>query len=143
GYDLVAMNPPFSVEGDKLAYVTHILHALERLAPGGVLVAITPPSWQYRSDRRSRAFQEIVEACGGAWEALPAGAFAGSGTGVQTGILRIGPDGEVPGASLRAAPGVEMEPAAEAREEEPSLAELFAELEALDREARRQMRALK
>jgi hypothetical protein len=43
-FDYVLMNPPFSVDGDALAYITHIEHAWGMLTDRGVLVAITPRS---------------------------------------------------------------------------------------------------
>jgi predicted RNA methylase len=88
-YDRVLMNPPFSVEGDKLAYITHIERAFGVLADGGLLVAIAPTGFTYRSDRRSAAFRESVTEYGG-WEELPRDAFKDSGTNVSTAVLWMG-----------------------------------------------------
>lgn len=41
-YDIIIMNPPFSVKGDQAAWVTHIRHAYSLLKPRGRLVAISP-----------------------------------------------------------------------------------------------------
>lgn len=59
-FDVVLMNPPFSVEGDKTAYITHIDHAMKFLNPGGVLVAIVPPGFTFRTDKKHKAFAEFV-----------------------------------------------------------------------------------
>ncbi len=85
-FEAILMNPPFAVAGDPLAYITHIEHAVSMLSPWGILVAIAPPSFTYRSDRRSSAFRAMVETRGG-WEALPENAFTASGTEVSTVML--------------------------------------------------------
>gem|GEM_PF-2442387 len=87
-YDAVIMNPPFSLEGDKQAYATHVFHAWSLLRPGGVLGAIVPTSWQFRDDRRSQEFLDLV--CEfGEWENIDAGAFKESGTMVATSAVAI------------------------------------------------------
>lgn len=85
-YDAILMNPPFAVAGDPLAYITHIQHAHTMLAPWGHLVAIAPPSFTYRTDRRSQGFLAQVEAFGG-WKMLPSESFKESSTGVSTVML--------------------------------------------------------
>lgn len=85
-YDAVIMNPPFSLEGDKTAYITHVLRAWELLKPGGKLAAIVPPGWTYGSVKKVAAFREFV--CD--WldfAEVGAGAFAESGTQVNTFLL--------------------------------------------------------
>ncbi len=87
-YDAILMNPPFSLEGDALAYISHILHAYELLKDGGLLIAIAPLGFTFRSDRKSRAFLSLVEKWGH-WEKLPDGSFKESGTGIATVLLHI------------------------------------------------------
>lgn len=85
-YDLVLMNPPFSLEDDKRAWITHIEKAFSMLKEGGELIAIVPNSIGFASDSRTQKFRDMVEVYGG-YELLPAGAFKESGTGVQTSLL--------------------------------------------------------
>lgn len=49
-FDTVLMNPPFAVQGNPLAYVDHIEHAMKFLAPGGVLVSVVPAGYRFRTD---------------------------------------------------------------------------------------------
>lgn len=82
-YDVIVMNPPFSVEGDKLAYVTHIEHAWSMLKEGGHLVAVVPPGWLYGSVKRVASFREFV--CEHLdFQEVGAGVFKESGTMVNT-----------------------------------------------------------
>src|SRR6266702_796570 len=87
-YDLIAMNPPFAVEGDALAYVTHIEHAWSLLASGGVLRAVAPAGFAFRDDKRIVQLRNLVEECG-SWEKLESQSFAESGTGVATVIISM------------------------------------------------------
>lgn len=87
-FEAILMNPPFSVKGDPLAYISHIEHAMSLLAPWGRLVAIAPSGFTFRDDRRSRAFRNTVETRGG-WEALDTGAFKASDTMANTVMLWI------------------------------------------------------
>lgn len=97
GYHLIMMNPPFSVEGDRLAYITHIRHAWELLRPGGRLVAITPAGWTFSTKSEERHFRQMV--CDfGYFAELERDAFRGSGTGVQTYLIWLNKraDGQSP-----------------------------------------------
>lgn len=85
-YDAVLMNPPFSLDGDKLAYITHIEHAWTLLKSGGVLVAIAPPGFTFRQDKRSQDFLQFVNEHG-EWTRNPPGAFKESGTGIETVLI--------------------------------------------------------
>lgn len=60
-YDAVVTNPPFAVEGDPLAYVTHITHAWACLRPGGVLLAVAPAGFGFRDDRRVRELRALLD----------------------------------------------------------------------------------
>ncbi len=90
-YDAVVMNPPFSVPGDKTAYITHIRHAWTLLKPFGHLVAITPNGWRYRNDRLHLEFLDFV-ADYGTFEEVEAGAFSESGTGIATTVISLRKD---------------------------------------------------
>ncbi len=85
-YDLIMMNPPFSVDGDKLAFMTHIEHAYKMLAENGELIAIAPTGWIVASDKRSKNFRAWVER-GAEYEIVDKGAFKESGTMVETCII--------------------------------------------------------
>jgi hypothetical protein len=86
GYDVILMNPPFRVQQDQHAYITHTLHAWGMLRDRGELVGIAPQSFIWRTDRRSREFRLLVATYGG-WTRLPRGTFAGAGTNVETVLL--------------------------------------------------------
>ncbi|WP_340375796.1 class I SAM-dependent methyltransferase [Streptomyces sp. SS7] len=84
GYDRVLMNPPFT-RGTDMAHVTH---ALRFLKPDGLLVSVM--SWAVAEQTGSTiAFRKLVEQRGGLVEALPARAFAQSGTTVDTVLVTI------------------------------------------------------
>lgn len=70
-FDRIVMNPPFKMRRD----IAHIRHALDFLAPGGLLVALC-----LSENRRLMAFREMAET----WETIPAGTFRGEGTNVET-----------------------------------------------------------
>lgn len=83
-YDRVVMNPPFTKNAD----VAHVQHALRFLKPGGLLVSVM--SWSVTHQSRGTAkFRALIEHRGGTAEAVPAGAFAESGTDVPTVIVTI------------------------------------------------------
>jgi predicted RNA methylase len=84
-YDRIVMNPPF----ERLADIAHVEHAARFLRPDGVLVAITSPGWQFREQKKPKAFRELMERAGDVVEELEAGAFRQSGTDVRTVILRL------------------------------------------------------
>lgn len=85
GYDKIVMNPPFANEQD----IQHVEHALKFLTPGGSLGAIMGAGVKFKQSKRAEAFRARVEALGGWFEDLEAGAFDESGTGVSTVMLII------------------------------------------------------
>lgn len=101
-YDAVVMNPPFAVEGDRLAYLTHISRAWSLLAPGGVLLAVAPGGLTFRKDKPIAALRNLVERRG-AWIDAGDGAFKPSGTDVRTVLLGATKTAETDGAELAAA----------------------------------------
>jgi predicted RNA methylase len=82
-YDRVCMNPPFSVEGDGQADITHVLHAWKFVKPGGRLVSIMSAGVTFRENKKTLAFRELVDRHGYI-ERNPEGAFKESGTAVNT-----------------------------------------------------------
>jgi type I restriction-modification system DNA methylase subunit len=79
------MNPPFSGLQDQ----AHIRHAYALLRPGGIVVSVCTPGFQYRQDARSRAFKAWLEDLDAEIQELPEGAFAPSGTNVRTLAIKI------------------------------------------------------
>jgi hypothetical protein len=86
-YDVVVMNPPFSVEGDRMAWATHLERAWSLLNERGRLVAITPV-FSHRIDRRTLTTRDLI-AEHGEWEEIPAGTFKKSGTMVATCLVTM------------------------------------------------------
>lgn len=87
-YDAVIMNPPFSVKGDKVAYITHIMNAFEMLKEHGMVVAIVPTGFMSNSDKKSKEFLDFVISHGDI-EMLPSESFKESGTKIDTAIVSI------------------------------------------------------
>ncbi len=84
--DRIIMNPPFS----SFADILHCRHAFDLLKPGGRMVCITGPSWEFRTDKKSVAFKAWFESLPSATvEELPAGTFKDSGTNVRALLLVI------------------------------------------------------
>jgi len=86
--DVVLMNPPFTLQGDKLAYITHIQKAYDTMKAGGKLVAIAPASLKFRSDKRTAGLREFVNDRGFI-EDLPPGIFGKNGTMVSTVLVSM------------------------------------------------------
>lgn len=84
-YDRVVMNPPFLRQMD----IKHVMHALQFLKPGGLLVSVMASSVAFRDNRLTQDFRDLVRARGGDIEALPDGSFKASGTNVNTVIVTI------------------------------------------------------
>lgn len=78
-FDCVVMNPPFSRQQD----VDHVTRAYSLLAPTGRVVSIMSPGFTFRTDKKSIAFRELIEARGSV-TTLPENSFAKSGTGVNS-----------------------------------------------------------
>jgi len=82
--DRVLMNPPFSKSRD----IKHVAHAWNFLRPGGRLVAITCPGWQYRQNRAHEDFRKFVQQFSAVEPIeLPAGTFKLAGTNVRTVLI--------------------------------------------------------
>jgi SAM-dependent methyltransferase len=81
-FDMVLMNPPFYGKH----YQKHVEHARRFLKPDGVLYAILPVT-----AATDHGFVDISRWGRDAWEDLPVGSFAASGTRINTGIARFFP----------------------------------------------------
>jgi hypothetical protein len=79
-FDVVLMNPPFYGKH----YQLHIEHAVKFLKPSGVLYAVLP-----ESAAGAHGYVERPEWGRDAWEDLPVGSFASSGTNINTGIAKF------------------------------------------------------
>lgn len=84
-YDRVVMNPPFTRQQD----VKHVMHALKFLKPGGRLVAIMSPSWQFRQTALAADFRALLNSLDADVDALPEGSFKAAGTNVSTVVVTI------------------------------------------------------
>jgi len=84
-YDRVVMNPPFMKQAD----IKHVLHALNFLKQGGLLVAVMGAGVMFRENKLTTEFRALVEQRGGTFEKLPDGSFKESGTMVNTVIVII------------------------------------------------------
>lgn len=84
-YDRVVMNPPFERQQD----LDHVRKAYRALKPGGRLVAIMAPGFEFRQDRKSQEFRGWLDEVGATWEDLPEGSFKASGTGVGTRLVVV------------------------------------------------------
>jgi len=87
-YDYIYMNPPFSVESDKKAYITHVMHAFKMLKTTGILMAIVPLGFLQNSTKVEKDFYEFVATQGRVYRNKK-GAFKESGTMVDTVTIEI------------------------------------------------------
>jgi hypothetical protein len=85
-YDLIVMNPPFAVDGDKTAWITHVERAFSMLAKDGVLVAVVPGGALFQTTKAVAAMRDRAIRHGGI-EPLPEKAFEESGTNTNTAVL--------------------------------------------------------
>jgi len=90
-FDFVFMNPPFSVKGDKRAYMTHIDHALKMLRSNGELIAIVPVGWITGKTKKDEAFRNLISEHGHNISTLPEGTFKESGTNIATKVIKLTP----------------------------------------------------
>lgn len=84
-FDRIVMNPPFSRSQD----VKHIMHAFKFLRPGGVLIAILSPSFEFRTDKIHVEFNELLKNHGEVLQDLPEGTFKESGTNIRTVVIKL------------------------------------------------------
>lgn len=84
-YERVVMNPPFLKQMD----IRHVLHAVNFLKPGGLLVSVMAASVTFRDDKLTQDFRDLIFHRGGNIEPLPNGAFKESGTMVRSVIVTL------------------------------------------------------
>lgn len=89
-FDLIVMNPPFSLAGDKKAYITHIMKAHSLLSERGVLFAVTPKGWTFNGDSISKDFKKFVSIYGDSVTQYDKGTFKDSGTMIETCVIAFG-----------------------------------------------------
>lgn len=90
-YDAVVMNPPFSLEGEKNAWLSHVQKAQRLLAQGGTLIAILPESAAGNAGGTAgEVWRKKLASMGGEFAKNPKGAFKSSGTLAGTVTLFIG-----------------------------------------------------
>lgn len=82
-FDRIVANPPFSKQQD----VDHVIQMLKHLKPGGILVSVMSPSWQFRENKKSVAFRELLDELKAEVEEIPAGTFKESGTMIRSCIV--------------------------------------------------------
>lgn len=75
-FDRIVMNPPFTMRSD----IKHVLHAVDMLAPGGVLVGLC-----MAGSHREKTLRPLTSH----WQAIPAGTFRKEGTEVGTVLFKI------------------------------------------------------
>jgi len=86
-FDVVVMNPPFTLPDHRYAWAEHLTLAWDLLLPGGQLRAIVPNSLEYGRQRPIAAARNLITQAGGTWRKTGPGAFQPSGTGVATLIV--------------------------------------------------------
>jgi len=102
-FDACIMNPPFSVEDDPDAYISHIVRAWTMLTDTGRLAALTPPGWTFRDRGKQVAlpmfFEEVHLSSAqfrlfgetyGHYRELRDGLFKDAGTGIAVVALLLG-----------------------------------------------------
>ena len=86
-YDLIIMNPPFSLPNDKKAYISHIMKAHSLMNKDGVLFAIAPKGWIHNSTNKEKEFKEFVSIHADFVDVYDRGTFKESGTMVETTLI--------------------------------------------------------
>jgi type I restriction-modification system DNA methylase subunit len=84
-FDRIIANPPFRNGQD----VDHVRHMHDLLKPGGILVTVMSPAWQYRTDRKHAEFRAWLQELDHEVEDLPGGTFKSSGTNIRTLLVTI------------------------------------------------------
>lgn len=87
-FDLIVMNPPYSVPGNRKIWADHVRLAWGMLAKGGRLVAILPGRLQEHTDTKTTELLRLLGR-GVEIEELPARSFRESGTDFDTCVLAV------------------------------------------------------
>lgn len=84
-YDRIVANPPFTKNQD----IDHILKMYSVLKPGGIMVTLSSPSWQYGSQKKQVEFKKWLKEVNAYLQDIPEGAFKESGTSIRTILIKI------------------------------------------------------
>lgn len=82
-YDLIIANPPFAKNQD----IDHVYKMWDCLKPGGRIVTVMSPHWEFSSRKKEKTFQAWLEEKGGAVYPLGNGRFKSSGTMVSSVVV--------------------------------------------------------
>lgn len=91
-YDLIVMNPPFSVSGNSKAYIDHILKAYSFLNKHGTLISVVPASFEFNSDMKSLRFRNFVNSRNRTVYVYDSKEFKSSGTSISTRLISFYPE---------------------------------------------------
>jgi len=84
-YDRIVMNPPFTKQQD----IEHVIHALKFLKNDGILVSVMTPAINYRTNKKTLQFLELLSHYDYEILELPEDSFKSSGTSVNTIAIKI------------------------------------------------------
>lgn len=87
-YDIIVMNPPFSVDGNSTCYIDHIYKAHSLLDIGGKLACVVPVGWLTSGIKKQKQFREWVYD-NGYYFRLDEKSFKESGTLVGCAIIIV------------------------------------------------------
>lgn len=96
-FDLVVMNPPFTLDGHPEAWAEHVLLLHDDpyiLAPGGLISAVVPRIVMTGKSRLVRKVRELVLSHPHGMEETERGAFGPVGAQVSTAVILIEKSGE-------------------------------------------------
>ena len=91
-FDLVVMNPPFALAGQREAWADHVLSIYRDahlLAPGAAIGAVLPHILLTGKSKRVKAVRGLLDHDGGGMEACKKGAFNSTGAQVSTALARM------------------------------------------------------
>lgn len=88
-YDLIAMNPPFKVDGDSYAWVDHFMKAFEFVHESSEIVCICPNSIEFSSRKKVKDLRDFLKSIDGQTYDLNKGSFKASGTMVSCKVIHI------------------------------------------------------
>jgi len=84
-FDGVVMNPPFALPYKPTVWIDHVDAAMDLMRVGGVLVAIVPAGFMFRTDKKHRYIRQRLDGWDVTAYPLESGAF--EGTQVRTCVL--------------------------------------------------------
>ncbi|XHX80846.1 MAG: methyltransferase [Stenomitos frigidus ULC029] len=108
-YDVVLMNPPFTIDNKTNAFALHILHAWSFLKPGGRLISVIP---SVAGNAKFATFFAFVQQHGSVTK-LPEKSFKTSGTNLNCSIIALTKPHAVP--VVPEPPALEVTPAVKAK----------------------------